>query len=206
MELREARWDELPGWSEDHLGEALPALLRTCAVWRKRGAQAAVGEDAVGGHVADWLPFCDRAAALRQGDEPAVRALFTSELRPLAVSNRGEEEGIFTGYYEPTLHGSRTPGGAYGVPLYRRPPELVTVDLGLFRPDLKGKRIAGEVRDGALVPFWDRTQIDFGALSGRGLELVWVDNVIDEFFLEIGDRVADRTTPPPTYCGARIEP
>ena len=71
------------------------------------------------------------------------------------------------------------------MPLYIRPPELVSVDLGRFRADLKGKRIAGRVEDGALVPYFDRTAIQEGALDGRGLELVWVDDPVDAFFLEI---------------------
>ncbi|TNE33326.1 MAG: murein transglycosylase, partial [Alphaproteobacteria bacterium] len=66
-----------------------------------------------------------------------------------------------------------------------RPPELVTVDLGNFRSDLKGRRIAGEVKDGRLVPYPDRTEIEEGALEGRELELVWVDSPIDAFFLHI---------------------
>src|SRR6185295_10813052 len=60
-----------------------------------------------------------------------------------------------------------------------------SVDLGRFRADLKGKRIAGKVEDGALVPYFDRKAIDEGALAGRGLELVWVDDPVDAFFLEI---------------------
>src|SRR4029079_8881910 len=89
------------------------------------------------------------------------------------------------GYYEPTLRGSRVEGGAFTVPLYVKPPELVSVDLGRFRSDLKGKRIAGRVEDGTLVPYFDRKAIDEGALANRGLELVWVDNPVDAFFLEI---------------------
>jgi membrane-bound lytic murein transglycosylase A len=103
----------------------------------------------------------------------------------VALTNRGEPVGLFTGYYEPTLHGSRTGGATFPVPLYLRPPELVEVELGRFRPDLEGKRIAGEVRDGALVPYHDRGAIEEGALAGRDLELLWVDDAVDAFFLQI---------------------
>jgi membrane-bound lytic murein transglycosylase A len=71
------------------------------------------------------------------------------------------------------------------VPLYGRPPELVTVDLGRFRDDLKGKRIAGKVEEGALIPFADRKAIDQGALAGRKLEIVWVDDPVEAFFLQV---------------------
>ncbi len=129
--------------------------------------------------------MCDRVATIVPGNDAAARALFADLLRPVAVSNRGDREGLFTGYYEPTLRGSRVEGGDFTVPLYVRPPELVSVDLGRFRADLKGKRIAGKVADGALVPYLDRTAIDEGALAGRELELVWVDDPVDAFFLEI---------------------
>ena len=192
--LAEADWSELPGWTEDAAAAALPALQRSCEVWRHRDPAAAVGEQGAGGTVADWLPLCDRAATFTRAaqvgdatapDDGAVRSFLAELLRPVAVSNRGDREGLFTGYYEPTLRGSRVEGGEFTVPLYLRPPELVSVELGRFRPDLKGKRIAGKVEDGALVPYFDRKAIDEGALAGRNLELVWVDDPVDAFFLEI---------------------
>jgi membrane-bound lytic murein transglycosylase A len=101
------------------------------------------------------------------------------------MHNHRNPLGLFTGYYEPLLHGSRRRHGHYTVPLYGRPPELVTVDLGRFRDDLKGKKIAGKVEDGVLVPFPDRKAIDDGALAGRRLEIVWVDDPVEAFFLQV---------------------
>jgi membrane-bound lytic murein transglycosylase A len=115
----------------------------------------------------------------------AARAFFESEFRPFAATNPGEAAGLFTGYYEPTLYGSRRRHGRFTVPLFARPPELVTVDLGRFRPDWKGRRIAGRVVAGALEPYPDRAAIAAGALAGRRLEIVWVDDPVDAFFLEI---------------------
>lgn len=209
--VAESSWEELPGWDEDAVAAALPALQRSCGTWRNRDAATTLGEQGVAGTVADWLPLCDRVAALAgtpttatastdataaatstatattstADRDAALRALFVDLLRPVAVSNRGDVQGLFTGYYEPTLRGSRAEGGEFTVPLYVKPPELVSVDLGRFRADLKGKRIAGRVEDGALVPYHDRTAIDEGALAGRDLELVWVDDPVDAFFLEI---------------------
>jgi membrane-bound lytic murein transglycosylase A len=71
------------------------------------------------------------------------------------------------------------------VPLYRTPPDLVTADLGLFRPAFAGERIAGRVDGTALKPYAKRAEIERGALAGRGLELVWVDDAADAFFLHI---------------------
>jgi membrane-bound lytic murein transglycosylase A len=122
---------------------------------------------------------------LPPNDRAAARRFLESRFRPWSVRNHSNPVGLFTGYYEPLLHGSRKRHGSYTVPLYGRPPELVTVDLGRFRDDLKGKRIAGSVKDGALVPYPDRKAIDEGALAGRKLEIVWVDDPVEAFFLEV---------------------
>ncbi len=71
------------------------------------------------------------------------------------------------------------------MPLYRRPGDLVTVDLALFDPDLPRRRLVGRVVDGALRPYYRRAEVDDGALDGRGLELLWVDDPVDAFFLQI---------------------
>jgi membrane-bound lytic murein transglycosylase A len=101
------------------------------------------------------------------------------------VTDRDRPDGLFTGYYEPLLRGSRRYGGAYTVPLYRAPDDLVLIDLGLFKPDLAGREIAGRIDGRQFVPYFGRAEIDAGALEGRGLELVWVDDAIDTFFLQI---------------------
>ena len=98
----------------------------------------------------------------------------------------GEQtEGLLTGYYEPSLRGSRTPSEVFRTPHYRKPPELVSVELGSFRVDLRGRRVAGQVSAGRLEPYPDRKELETGSLAGRGLELVWVDNEVDAFFLHI---------------------
>ncbi len=105
--------------------------------------------------------------------------------RRIAIGDNGDRDGLFTGYYEPLLQGARAPDAVHRYPLYRRPPDLVSVDLGQFDDEFKGRRIGGRVEDGRLVPFADRAAIDAGALAGRKLELLWVDDPVDRFFLEI---------------------
>jgi membrane-bound lytic murein transglycosylase A len=144
-----------------------------------------MGLQGLAGTAADWKPACAAAEKVPAGDDAAARAFFERRFRPLAATNGGHPLGLFTGYYEPLLQGSRRRGGRFTVPLYLRPPELVTVDLGDFRESLKGQRIAGKVEDGALVPFPDRGAIEKGALAGRDLELVWVDDPVDAFFLHV---------------------
>jgi membrane-bound lytic murein transglycosylase A len=182
LALQPAAFADLPGWSEDRMAEALPALKRSCVHLQRAPAEKDLG---LAGRVADWLPICTAAAALAPDDDAAVRAFIERFFQPLAAANQDRPQGLFTGYFEILLHGSRQPGGRNTVPLYRRPPDLVMADLGLFRDDLKGTRIAGRVVEGQLKPYETRAEIDRGALKGKGLELFWVDDPIDAFFLEI---------------------
>src|SRR5690606_20481724 len=70
-------------------------------------------------------------------------------------------------------------------PIYARPADLVTVDLGQFDGALKGRRIEGRVVDGRLRPYPERAAIENGALDGRAGVLVWADDPVDAFFLHI---------------------
>jgi membrane-bound lytic murein transglycosylase A len=176
---------ELPGWDEDTVSAALPALLRTCERFMKQDPEKPVGPEALGGTVADWKALCEAAARLPAGDDRAARAFFAGEFRPYAVSDGDDPEGLFTGYFEPELQGSRVRDGQHAVPLYARPDDLITVDLGEFRADLKGDTIAGRVVEGALKPYYSYEEIDEGALADRGLEIAWVADPIDAFFLHI---------------------
>ncbi|PNW60305.1 UNVERIFIED_CONTAM: hypothetical protein BEN50_26175, partial [Euhalothece sp. KZN 001] len=97
-----------------------------------------------------------------------------------------EDTGLFTGYYEASLKGARERGGAYQYPLRALPDDLVMVDLGAFRDDLKGRRIAGRVRGSRLHPYESRADITKGALpADQDQALVWVDDPVDAFFLHI---------------------
>jgi membrane-bound lytic murein transglycosylase A len=115
----------------------------------------------------------------------AARAFFESWFQPYRVSDNGERTGLFTGYYEPVLHGSRQPRGPYQVPLHAPPGDLLRIDLGRFNPELGGYAIWGRLADGELVPYYSRAEIDDGALGGRDLELLWVDDPIAKFFLQV---------------------
>lgn len=93
----------------------------------------------------------------------------------------GAESALITGYYEAKLRGSRTKSNEYRFPLYAKPPDLVS------RGPVSTKLTAGRLTErGELVPYYTRREIDFeGKLAGKGLELLWIDNLIDVVFLQI---------------------
>jgi len=183
--LREVSFGELPGWERDEQSEAVPALLRTCARFAFRGPEAEVRPVEVGGTVADWQPVCSEVGGLRDATTAEVRAFLERRFRVFQVLDNDREEGLFTGYYEPLLHGSRQRTERFSVPLHRLPSDLISVELSDFREDLAGRRIAGRLDGGRLRPYDDRGAIVAGALDARRLEILWVDDPIAAFFLQI---------------------
>ncbi len=106
----------------------------------------------------DWAPLCKLAATV-DANPTAARNFFELLFRPVLI---GHPPALFTGYYEPVLQGSPRPTARFKYPIYRRPPEL---------------------RDG--TTWYDRATIEGGILRGRGLELAWLDDPVDVFFLQI---------------------
>lgn len=159
-------FSELPGWDEDRHGDALAAFLKSCG--KPGGLEAA----------------CKQARTIAPGDHGAAKQFFESAFRPFAVSDGPRAEGLFTGYYQPVLKGSRRHSPRFAAPLYRRPPDLIGVDLGQFREDLKGQNLMGRVRGDRLVPYADRGEID-GGRRLAGLEIVWVEDAVEALFMQI---------------------
>ena len=131
----------------------------------------------------DLAAPCGAAAAV-QTDADA-RIFFETAFQPFAVTVDGESTGLFTGYYEPELRASPVRSAVFSTPLYRRPADLVELDLGRFRADLKGERIVGRVDGAGFVPYHDRGAIMDGVLDAQALELAWLDDPVEAFFLQI---------------------
>lgn len=96
-----------------------------------------------------------------------------------------DDQGLFTGYYEAELHGAWNRKPPYTVPIFRRPNDLITADLSLFDPEWKDRKIIGRIEGEKFVPYFTRSAIETGALAGRDLEMLWVDDPVDAFFLHI---------------------
>ncbi len=185
LTLTRTSFDRLPGWRDDTHGAALSALGRSCVRLRDLPADRPLGPDGTGGRVGHWWAPCAALAGVAAGDDAAARRFFETWFVPYLAADNGDAEGLFTGYFEAELRGAWRAAGRYRVPIYARPPDLVTADLGRFRPEWRRQNIAGRVIDGRLVPFQTRGEIQAGALAGRGLELLWVDDPVDAFFLHI---------------------
>lgn len=127
---------------------------------------------------ADWVDACD-AVKTWTGDAISFFAAYMDAVQV------GDGKAFATGYYEPEILGCRTRQPGCEVPIYKRPADLIDVDLGLFSDDLKGKTIRGKVTGSKLVQYDDRAAIENGSLAGRGLEIAYANDVVDFFFLQI---------------------
>ena len=127
----------------------------------------------------EWQAACAAAQTTAEGQ---AQSFFQTYLDVVQV---GDGQALATGYFEPEIDGSRVPAPGYTVPIYRRPADLITADLGLFSAALKGKQVRGRVLGGRFVPYADRADIMAGALAGRGLELAWAADPFEFFFLQV---------------------
>jgi membrane-bound lytic murein transglycosylase A len=175
-------WSDIAGWSEDDHLSAYKAFRVSCRSIAEQQNQLA-DPKALG---ASLREPCRAAKALDITDGTKARGFFEEHFLPLRISRLGENEGFVTGYYEPVIDGSRTQTDVYNVPVYRRPSNLFVRG---FKQDAVGLPNKGQVfrKIGRrkLVPYYDRAEIEDGAIAGRGLEICWLKNQTDLLFTQI---------------------
>jgi len=128
----------------------------------------------------DWAPIC-KAAAIWPRDDAV--SFFTTWFETAQI---GSGTSYVTGYFEPEIAGVRYPLPGFNVPIYRLPPDLVRAKPGDAPPNPDGHQPLGRYdANGLFVPYWDRAQIEDGALAGQGLEIAWAADPAELFFLEV---------------------
>ncbi len=184
--LKPAKWEDIDGLMQDDLTAAWDAWLQSCSTLINQ----TVTNQAVK-NKPNWQSACTAAKALGKPTNAAIIAYLTTQFDVYAATSaEGEDTGLITGYYEPLLQGSRKQSAQYPYPLYAQPKDIVTVELADIYPELKFKRIRGkliETKQGAkkLVPYLTRAEIEANPSPLAGSEIVWINDIIDVFFLHI---------------------
>jgi membrane-bound lytic murein transglycosylase A len=169
--LRQANWTQLPGWRDDDPALAWEPLLTSCRALSRQEA---------------WRAACAAAEGMRNPGREEARRFFEFHFTPFQVTQLdGSEEGMITGYYEPLLRGSRKRSARFRYPVFGVPEDLLVIDLTDLYPELKGMRLRGRLDGRRVVPYYDREQIEQGRGAVAGKELVWVDDLVELFFLQI---------------------
>ena len=157
--LKPATYADLQGWNNDAQAEALRLFTDSCGVLVNRDNAYRSREEGAVGARQDWARVCTQAAQLQDPTDLDARRFFEANFSPVKVETEEKPTGLFTGYYEPILHGSHV----------RKPPYLTPV-YGVPR-DLR-------------KPYFSRAEIEDGALKGRARVLLYVDDAIGLFFLQ----------------------
>lgn len=179
--LKPAKWEEVDGLMADDLSAAWSAWQQSCSTLKNK---------------AQWQAACQAAQALQKPSNATIVDYLTAQFDVYSAANAdGGNTGLVTGYYQPLLQGSRTPSAQYPYPLYKQPSDIITVELADVYPDLKFKRIRGklvETKQGGkktgqfkLVPYLTRAEIEATPAPLAGNEIVWINDIIDVFFLQI---------------------
>lgn len=174
--LRPSQWDEIDGFQRDNLSLAWPAWMQSCSTLVNKAV---------------WQSACNAASQLNSQEvgkptSDAIQTYFKQYFSVYKATNvDGTDSGLITGYYQPLLKGSRTKSAQYPNPLYAKPDDLITVELDSLFPELKYKRVRGRLVGNKLVPYYNRAEIETDASPMQGRELIYIDDIIDVFFLQI---------------------
>ncbi len=189
--LQQVDFTALPGWTSDRVSEVLPAFLQSCARLEKLGDDKPIGVDGYSGKARDWRAACKAAKQIRAGtsSDADTRRFFEREFTPYRAASTlpTNGDGKLTGYCVQSLRASKKRGGAYQAPIYSRPPDLISIDLGKFISDGKGRTVWGRVdpKSKSMEHYSSRSEIRQGVLANRKLELLWADDKLDVLFAEI---------------------
>jgi membrane-bound lytic murein transglycosylase A len=162
LKLRQIAFEDMSGWQNDDQNRAVVSLVNSCNQFAKMPDDKQIGGKIGDIVVGDFHDVCDIAQVVKGMSSKQARNFFENWFVPFEVSDRnGNDQGLFTGYFVPELRGSKNKTEIYQYPVYSRP------------KDLNGEA------------YLTREEIEDGALENKGLELVYVDDKVDLFFMQI---------------------
>ena len=175
-------WAEIPGWADDDHLAAFKTFRASCTAIVAQ-TKPPTEAKALGTSLREP---CRVAQASGISTAVAAKAFFEEHFLPLRIAKLGDSEGFVTGYYEPIVDGSRTKTDVYTVPVYRRPSNLFVRGFNQSSTNLPNKgQVFRKIGRRKLVPYYDRGEIEDGAIAGRGLEICWLKNQTDLLFIQI---------------------
>ncbi|MFY9697433.1 MAG: MltA domain-containing protein [Rhodoplanes sp.] len=190
-QIEPIEFSDLPNWADDDHASAFAAFLTSCRPIANASANASA-PSAASANAPDARPVrpalgavCRRALAAGPLRGEKARRFFEENFRPVRIARLGESAGFLTGYYEPIVEGSRFPTGIFKVPIYRRPPDLVAPDAPPGASFPNRGRVVRVTSTGESVPYYDRGEIEDGALDGQRLEICWVRDPAEVLTIQI---------------------
>jgi membrane-bound lytic murein transglycosylase A len=180
--FREVSWVELPGWwDDDGLGVAF-AAFRRCAL---RDLDKPYRTGQMGVNSAAFASAYERARSVETLAQTEARRFFELHFVPCKVAPENGEAGFVTGFYEPEVEASFEKTRHFRYPLLSRPSDLVDIDGNNRPPNMNPYFAFGRQTASGIVEFFDRAAIEQGALAGRDLEIAWLADPVDVFFIHV---------------------
>ena len=178
-------YQKIDGWESDDHGAALNAFLpgaRKALEHTYKTRQTSVD-------IAQFQAIAQRALELGSFSSRQARAFFEDNFQPMEILQTGSSSGTFdgfvTGFFEPEVEASDRKSDEYSTPLFRRPKNLIDLDDDNRPISMDTSFRYGLLEDGSIKEHPDRDAIDKGVLDGQGLELFWLRNKIDAFFIHV---------------------
>ena len=156
-------FEKIDGWQEDDHDVALSMFQKECSLTR--------------------LTSSLKALCLEANSAKDARVFFEHNFKPFLLQSDEDEENLLTGYYEPEFQGALHASSKYRVALYRRPKDLIVVDLDSVYPDLKKYKLRGRMKKGKVVPYYSRAEINAGLLKEK--PICYLKDDVDRFFLQV---------------------
>jgi membrane-bound lytic murein transglycosylase A len=179
--LVEKSFGDLPGWNEDDHLAAFEAFRRSAFhVLTKPYRTGSLGID-----FNAFSPAYAEARTVSAPNRLQARAFFEHHFLPAQIRAENGAAGLVTGFYEPEVEASpvRTPD--FSVPLLSRPSDLIDIDDANRPPGMDPYLAFARQTATGLTEYPDRGAIERGALSGKGLEIAWLADKVDAFFIHV---------------------
>ncbi len=183
-------WSEIDGWAADDHAAAFATFLVSC-----RPLAAAKNPRETRPVYPALAEICRKARSAGTLNTEGARKFFEEHFAPLRVSKIDDPNGFLTGYYEPIVDGSRTLTDDFKVAVYARPKDLVHMGRKRKAESFPNTgRVVRRIARGKYVPYFDRAQIEDGALATRKLELAYLKDANDLLFIQIQGSARIRLT------------
>ena len=160
--LQKASFSDLKGWGDDDFYLFDKAIKSVCSAIIKNPRQNLASEH-FQYSLKEYKAHCQKIANIN--DKQELKRYIKDNFEPYAVLAGGRPNGKFTSYYEANIRASYEKGGKYQYPIYGKPKDLVEINLRDFDSSLPNQRLIGRVKNGKMVKYYTRQEIDLGELN-----------------------------------------
>jgi membrane-bound lytic murein transglycosylase A len=162
IRLTKARYSDLKGWEHDKHLHGFNTFKKSCKIILANKKSKFLGNNPHLGAMSKWQLVCKNLSSQNIGSHEQARIFIEKNFTPYRVQTSTKNSGLFTGYYESSMRGSYKKTAQYKYPIYRSPKNLANIKNKLSREN-----------------------INKDILAGKGLELAYVDDEVELFFMQI---------------------